>query len=132
MFIHKGEACLGFDKINNNAEDVLHLSSVAPWSVRQDTMICAPSKGVWRARALSRRAAFSFHVDTCIFPRDKTVLTMGKPEVNPTFIPSLIHVYLRNSARARPEVGVCNLFTSSGCARFFYESMYLGGWRSTA
>ena len=37
------------------------------------------------ARALSRRAAFSFHVDTSIFSRDKTVLTMGKPEVNPTF-----------------------------------------------
>ena len=25
------------------------------------------------------------------FPRDKTGLTMGKPEVNLTFIPSLIH-----------------------------------------
>ena len=28
------------------------------------------------------RAAFSFHVDTCIFPRDKTGQTMGKPKVN--------------------------------------------------
>jgi hypothetical protein len=60
------------------------------------SFICGP--------ALSRRAAFSFHVDTCIFPRDKTGLTMGKPEVNLTFIPSLIHVYLRNSARVRQEV----------------------------
>ena len=30
---------------------------------------------------------------------------MGEPEVNPTFIPSVIHVYLRNSVRARQEVG---------------------------
>ena len=37
------------------------------------------------ARALKRRAAFLFHVDTCIFPRDKTGLTMGKPGVNLTF-----------------------------------------------
>ena len=36
------------------------------------------------ARALNRRAASLFQVDTCIFPRDKTGLTMGKPEVNPT------------------------------------------------
>ena len=39
-----------------------------------------------RARTLNRRAAVLFHVDTCIFPRDKTGLTMGKPEVNLTFI----------------------------------------------
>ena len=60
-----------------------------------------PSRRAKCARALNRRAAFSFHVDTCIFPRDKTGLTMGKPEVNLTFIPSLIHDYLRNSARVR-------------------------------
>ena len=34
--------------------------------------------------ALKRRAAFLFLVGTCIFPRDKTGLTMGKPEVNLT------------------------------------------------
>ena len=62
--------------------------------------------GVARARALNRRAAFLFHVDTCIFPRDKTGLTMGIPEVNLTFIPSLMQVYLRNSARVRYEVSV--------------------------
>ena len=56
------------------------------------------------ARTLNRRAAVLFHVDTCIFSRDKTGLTMGKPEVNFTFIPSLIQVYLRNSARVRYEV----------------------------
>ena len=36
------------------------------------------------ARALNRHAASLFHVNTCIFPWDKTGLTMGKPEVNPT------------------------------------------------
>ena len=74
----------------------------------------APNVGVLSlfvcvARALNRRAAFLFHVDLSIFPRDKTGLTMGKPEVNPTFIPSRIHVYLRNSARDRQEVGEYNL-----------------------
>ena len=69
-WVRKGEACLGFDKINNNAEDVC-ASSVAPWAVRQDAMFCA-LVCVCGARALS-----SFHVDTFSFPRDKTGLTMG-------------------------------------------------------
>ena len=37
------------------------------------------------------------------YSRDNTELTMGKPEVNSTFIPSLIHFYLRNSARVLQE-----------------------------
>jgi hypothetical protein len=38
------------------------------------------------ARTLNRRASVLFHVDTCIFSRDKTGLIMGKPEVNLTFL----------------------------------------------
>jgi hypothetical protein len=63
---------------NNNAEDLLHQRRVLTWRAKIGSkyflFLCV-------ARALNRRAAFSFHVDTCIFPRDKTGLTMGKPEV---------------------------------------------------
>ena len=52
---------------------------------RQKCVARARPVGAQCARALNRRAAFLFHVDTCIFPRDKTGLTMGKPEVNLTF-----------------------------------------------
>ena len=76
---------------------------------RQNTRFGVPNVEVLSlfvcvARAQSARglaACFSFHEDTCIFPRDETGLIIGKPEVNPTFIPSLIHVYLWNSVRAR-------------------------------
>ena len=74
----KGEASLGFDETNKNVEDSLHSRSRGAQNTGVLYLFCV-------ARALSRRAAFSFHVDTSIFSRDKTVLTMGKPEFNPTF-----------------------------------------------
>ncbi len=76
--ISKGEASLGFDKTNKNVEDLLHRRPRGQYRAKHESFCVA--------RALSRRAAFSFHVDTSIFSRDKTVLTMGEPEVNPTFI----------------------------------------------
>ena len=79
--ISKGEASLGFDKTNKNVEDLLHSRPRG-----QHVIMRAKHESFCVARALSRRAAFSFHVDTSIFSRDKTVLTMGEPEVNPIFI----------------------------------------------
>ena len=70
----------------------------------------APNVGVLSLFCVARvLAALSFHLNYSIFSQDKTRLTMGKPEVNPTFIPSRIHVvYLRNSARAQQEVTECS------------------------
>ena len=113
-WVGKGEASLEFDKKIIMLRICFTNDTRGPRPVcagggqLQDARFGAPkvevlSLFVCVARALNRCAAFSFHVDTCIFPRDKTGLTMGKPAVNPTFIPSLIHVYLRNSARVRQE-----------------------------
>ena len=47
-----------------------------------DALVLSPFR---MARALGMRAALSFHEEICIISRDKTELTMGKPEVNSTF-----------------------------------------------
>ncbi len=44
------------------------------------------------ARTLGRRAVISFHKEIFIVSRGKTELTIGKPKVNSTFVPSQIHV----------------------------------------
>ena len=68
-WVIKGEASLGYDKTNNNVEDLLR--------VRHETMFYAPNVGVLSlfvcvARALNRRAAFSLHVD--VMSSARTVL----------------------------------------------------------
>ena len=76
-----------------------------------------------RARMLSRHVPCTFHEVTCIFSRDKTELTMGKPEVNnSTFIPSLIQFYLiRNIARVIQNIVPDALLTQHvGPSRFLY------------
>ena len=55
----KGEACLGFDKINNNAEDLLHQRPrgrcVRVQCSARQAWEYFPSWCVWRARAQSAR-----------------------------------------------------------------------------
>ena len=88
---------------NKNAEDLLpqrHAGNHVAASVvtvctgsdqLQYAVIGAPEECGARAQA---RPSCLFHVDTTyIFPRDKTGLTMGKPEVNPTFS----QIYTRDS-----------------------------------
>jgi hypothetical protein len=54
------------------------ISINVPYPGYHQCVVIGAVRSVWRA-------AFLFHVDTCIFPWDKTGLTMGKPEVNLTF-----------------------------------------------
>ena len=51
-----------------------HNNNTLPYHHQFDGVL---SLFVYMARAFSRRAAFPFHMDTSIFPRDKTGLTMG-------------------------------------------------------
>ena len=50
-----------------------------------------------RSRSKGARAALLFLVGTRIFPRDKTGLTMGKPEVNLTFFLKKNKVFLETA-----------------------------------
>ena len=81
-WVGKGEASLGFDKKGFASPATRSITSAvtvcAGSDQLQDAMVGAPRVVVLSLlfecmpRALNRRAAFLFHVDTCIFPRDET------------------------------------------------------------
>jgi hypothetical protein len=81
-WVGKGETILGFDKKGFASPATRSITSVvtvcAGSDQLQDAMVGAPRVVVLSfffecmAHALNRRAAFLFHVETCIFPRDKT------------------------------------------------------------
>ena len=75
---------------NNNAEDLLpprhagnHVGHGLRWQ-RSASISCVGAPRVCGARAQSAPGLI-VPMDTCIFTRDKTGLTMGKAEVNTTF-----------------------------------------------